>query len=392
MNLNHYKIVPRTRRIASSRIAAFLFVVLIQVTPGWAEERTRSLREAAAPHFSIGVGVDVNITERPGDWELLKRQFEFVTAENCMKVQRVQPTPGDFQFDAADRFVDFARQHDLKIVGHCLVWAKDDRTPSWFYQAGGTTASPDERLSRMKTHIETVVSRYKGKIAMWDVVNEALADGSGEYLRDSGWSRATGEEFIVKAFEYARVADPGAMLIYNDYRCDTDGKRAKLIRLAKMLKARSAPVDAIGLQGHYELDSVPYEGLEAMFKAMRELGLKVVVSELDIDVVPRGRWWAEDGRYREELASFDPYKDGCPPEVLQRQAEQYAKLFALFRKYSDTIERVSFWNLHDGQSWLNYFPWRRVNHPLLFDRRRMPKPAFRSVLAELSAPIPSRRK
>jgi endo-1,4-beta-xylanase len=121
-----------------------------------------------------------------------------------------------------------------------------------------------------------------------------------------------------------------------------------------------------------------------MLKAMQQLGLKVVVSELDIDVVKRGRWWADGGRYREELASYDPYRDGCPPDVLSRQAEQYAKLFQLFVKYGDVIERVSFWNLHDGQSWLNYFPWRRVNHPLLFDREQRRKPAFQAVARVLA--------
>jgi endo-1,4-beta-xylanase len=267
------------------------------------QESTTSLRTLAKPLFSIGVGVGVGITRRPEDWNLLNSQFGYVTAENCMKVAATQSEAGRFDFEAADRFVDFASRHDLNIVGHCLVWAKDDRTPEWFFQDGDEVALPELLLARMRTHIETVVKRYAGKIAMWDVVNEALADGSDGYLRDSGWSRATGEEFIVKAFEYAHAADPNAFLIYNDYRCDTDGKRGKLVRLARMLKSRHAPVDAIGLQGHYELDSVPYEGLEAMLEAMREIGFKVVVSELDIDVVTRGRWWADDGKYRAELAS-----------------------------------------------------------------------------------------
>jgi len=107
---------------------------------------------------------------------------------------------------------------------------------------------------------------------------------------------------------------------------------------------------------------------------------------LDIDVVPRGRWWADGGKYRAELAKLDPYREGCPPEILERQAEQYAQIFRLFRKYSDVVARVSFWNLHDGQSWLNTFPWTRVNHPLLFDREGKPKPAFHSVIAELQRP------
>jgi endo-1,4-beta-xylanase len=290
---------------------------------------------------------------------------------------------GEFRFDAADRFVEFAAEHNLEIVGHCLVWASDERTPEWFFKDGDDTATAELVLSRMEDHIKTVAGRYRGKVTSWDVVNEALADGTDGYLRDSGWTRATGEEFLVKAFEAARAADSGAMLIYNDYRCDTEDKRKKLLRLAKMFKSRSVPVDAIGFQGHYELDSVPYEGLEEMLQTMRELGFKVVFSELDIDVVTRSRWWADDGKYREGLASYNPYKDGCPPEVLDRQAEQYAELFRLFVKYDDVVERVTFWNLHDGQSWLNGFPWRRVNHPLLFDGNCEPKPAFDAVVGVL---------
>jgi len=173
------------------------------------------------------------------------------------------------------------------------------------------------------------------------------------------------------------------LLIYNDYNNELPSKRAKLIRLARSLTDRKVALHAIGLQGHYEIDRVPFDDLESTLAAVRELGLKAVVSELDIDVIPRARWWQDGGKYRDEMSKLDPYAEGCPPEILQRQAEQYGQLFRLFRKYSDVIARVSFWNLHDGQSWLNGFPWRRVNYPLLFDRAGQPKPAFDSVIAAL---------
>jgi endo-1,4-beta-xylanase len=143
------------------------------------------------------------------------------------------------------------------------------------------------------------------------------------------------------------------------------------------------------LQGHYEIDRIPFADIEETLIAMRELGLKVVVSELDIDVIPRGRWWADGGKHRDELSRFDPYREHCPPEVLRRQADQYGQLFRLFRKYSDVIARVWFWNLHDGQSWLNDFPWKRVNHPLLLDRNGQPKPAFDAVIAALKETLPA---
>lgn len=343
-----------------------------------------SLRAAAGGLFVVGVGLSDRIPERPSDWALLKAQFASVTPENCLKPNPVQVSEGQFNFRQPDAFVAFATSNDLQVVGHCLVWAKDDRTPPWFFQDGTNTAGRELLLARMKTHIGTVVGRYRGRMAEWDVVNEALDDGTN-FLRPSGWTAACGDKFIEEAFACAHAADPGAMLVYNDYNNELSGKREKLIRLIRMLRERKAPVHAIGLQGHYEIDRVPLAELETTLAAMRDLGVKVVISELDIDVIPRSRWWADGGKHREEMSQLDPYRGECPPEILQRQAEQYAQLFRLFRKYSDVIARVSFWNLHDGQSWLNYFPWQRVNHPLLFDRRGAPKPAFHAVLQALRA-------
>jgi endo-1,4-beta-xylanase len=341
-----------------------------------------ALKHAAAGLFPIGVAVGNGIAQRPADWPLITTQFDSVTAENCLKPDPVQREEGRFDFAEADALVQFAAERRLQVVGHCLVWAKDDRTPPWFYRDGARPADRELLLARMKAHIDAVVGRYRGRVAMWDVVNEALDDGSA-LLRPSGWSAACGDEFIVKAFEYAHAADPDALLTYNDYNTELPAKRAKLVELVRSLRARRAPIHAVGLQGHYEIDRLPLADLEATLVAMRELGVKVVVSELDIDVIPRGRWWADGGKYRDEMSKLDPYRDGCPPDVLQRQAEQYAQLFRLFRKHADTIARVTFWNLHDGQSWLNEFPWRRANHPLLFDRAGQPKPAFEAVIGAL---------
>ncbi len=339
-----------------------------------------TLKESAP--FPIGVGISDRIAAQSADWPLLKAQFTYTTPENCMKPDPIQREQGRWAWELPDSFVSFATSNTLKVVGHTLVWAKDDRTPPWFYLDGDQPASGDLLLQRMKNHIDTVVGRYRGRIAMWDVVNEALDDGTN-FLRPSGWTKACGEDFIVKAFEYAHAADPNALLIYNDYNNELPAKLPKMLRLIELLRAKNAPVHAIGLQGHYELDSVPFDALEKTLATMKSIGMKVVVSELDIDVIPRARWWANGGAERDALAKVNPYQDGCPPEVLQRQADQYARLFAVFRKYQDQILRVTFWNLHDGQSWLNYFPWRRVNYPLLFDRERQPKPAYDAVLREL---------
>ena len=343
----------------------------------------RSLKEAAGDRFKLGVGVSHVVLQQPANAALILRHFDILTPENCMKPQGIHPAEDKWNFIATDRFVDFARANQLEIVGHCLVWAKDDRTDQWMFREHGKPVSRETLLRRIETHINTVVQRYADATTMWDVVNEAIGDGSDGLLRDSVYSRTTGIEFIATAFKTARANDSDALLIYNDYNCHKPGKREKLIELLTQLRQKGAPVDAYGMQGHFELgdDSIPQ--LRETFDELRKLDIKIVVSELDIDVVTRGRWWADNGKYRDELATYDPYKDGIPQELQQKQIEQYVELFRLFDQYSDIIERVSFWNLHDGQSWLNYFPWRRANYPLLFDRNRKPKPAFDAVYALL---------
>jgi endo-1,4-beta-xylanase len=343
-----------------------------------------SLKVASQGKFEIGVGISDRIYEHPQDWDLLLKHFTIITPENCMKPQSLQRSLNERNFDVSDKFVAFAQEKKLRLVGHCLVWAKDDRTNDWYYKEGDAAASKEVLLARMKKDIQLQVGRYKGKIAMWDVVNEALDDGE-PYLRPSGWVTACGEDFIAEAFRAAHAADPEALLIYNDYNNELPAKREKMLKLIRSLQSQKVPLHAIGLQGHYEIDRIPLQEIEDTIVAVKALGLKVVVSELDIDVVPRGRWWADGGKYRDEMAKIDPYRDGCPPEILKRQAEQYAALFQIFNKHSDSILRVSFWNLHDGESWLNYFPWNRVNHPLLFDRNRLPKPAFQAVVDALQS-------
>lgn len=298
-----------------------------------------------------------------------------------MKPQSIHPGEEDWNFEASDRFVEYAKNMGLEVVGHCLVWAKDDRTDEWMMRGSdGEDVSKQVLLDRIQKHVQTVVSRYQETATMWDVVNEALADGSDGYLRESVYSRTTGIDFIETAFRTAKANDPDALLIYNDYNCHFPDKRQKLIRLLTELKARGVPVDAYGMQGHFELGDSSLEQLRETFNALRELDIQVVVSELDIDVVTRGRWWAEDGKYRDELKLYNPYQDGLPQDVQEKLNDQYAELFRLFIEYDDMIARVSFWNLHDGQSWLNDFPWQRTNYPLLFDRQLQAKPAYDRVI------------
>lgn len=366
------------------RFAVFVFVVFASLLQ--AEER--SLKKVAGDRFKIGVGVSHRVLENPDDAALIRQNFGILTPENCMKPQGIQPREGEWNFAPTDQFMDFVRANELEAVGHCLVWAKDDRTHQWMKVEKGKPVPRETLLKRIETHVDTVTKRYASAVTMWDVVNEALSDGdSDELLRDSVYSRTTGIDFIVTAFKTARANDPDALLIYNDYNGHKPDKRKKLLTLLKKLKEAGAPVDAYGMQGHFEFGDESLGQLRETFDELRKIGIKVVVSELDIDVVTRGKWWADDGAHREELAQHDPFAEGLTEAQQKQLSAEYLALFQLFHDYRDIIERVSFWNLHDGQSWLNYFPWNRTNHPLLFDRERRPKSCFDAVHSFLSTGI-----
>ena len=344
-----------------------------------AKNDERSLKQAAGNRFKMGVGVSHEVLSDVADANLIRQHFDILTPENCMKPQSIHPGEDRWNFESTDKFYEFASTNNLEVVGHCLVWAKDDRTDAWMMEEQGKPTTRETLLRRIEDHVNTVVTRYADATTMWDVVNEAVSDTGDELLRDSIYSRTTGMDFIDTAFRAARAKDPTALLIYNDYNEYKPGKREKVIELLTQLKARGTPVDAYGMQGHFELGEDNLQQLKETFDALRKLGLKVVVSELDIDVVTRGRWWADGGKFRDELSKFDPYKTELPADIEMKQIAQYSELFKLFLENQDIIARISFWNLHDGQSWLNYFPWQRTNYPLLFDRQRQPKPTFDAV-------------
>lgn len=324
--------------------------------------------------FAIGAaipGADLTGEEKA----LLFRHFGTVTPENCLKPQPVHPEEGRYHFGAGDQLVELARSNGLSVNGHTLVW--HSQCPDWFFVDSGKPAEREVVLKRMREHIATVAGHYAGKMASWDVVNEALDDGK-EYLRKSKWLMGIGEDFIAEAFIAARKADPTADLIYNDYGIEAGAKREKALRLVRDLKHRKAPITGVGIQGHWSLDYLPLNDIEEAIIAFHSEGLKVAITELDIDVVTKSTLGA-DVNIREKNTG-DPFANGLPPEIQNRLKERYTQLFALFLKHSDKISRVTFWGLHDGRSWLNSWPRRRTNHPLLFDRRLQAKPALTAVL------------
>jgi endo-1,4-beta-xylanase len=245
----------------------------------------------------------------------------------------------------------------------------------------GNLVDRDTLLGRMRSHIHTVVGRYKGRIQSWDVVNEALdEDGT---LRKSLWLKIIGPDYIARAFQFAHEADPGAMLNYNDYSLEGEAKRNGAMELIRGLKAQGIPVASIGLQGHDHLGWPSVEAEDATITAFASLGVKVAITELDIDVLPPAtlKQTADVALSAQARAELDPYSQGLPDAVEQKLAQRYASLFAVFLKHRDVVARVTFWGVTDGESWLNDWPVKgRASYPLLFDRNGQPKPAFAAVI------------
>jgi endo-1,4-beta-xylanase len=369
----------------SAKCCLLFTVALLADAPGLASDyksdTSASLKAKFGSRFAVGVALGGRVPNdyAVGERKLILEQFGSVTPENCMKMTEIQPREGEFRFEHADALVAFAQQNRLEVIGHTLIWAKDERTPAWVFLDGAKPAAAELVLERMRAHIHAVVSRYRGRVASWDVVNEVLDDGE-TYLRPSRWLKILGPDLVAEAFRCAHEADPDALLVYNDYNVEMPKKREKLLRLIRELRDKNVPLGAIGIQGHWEVDRVPFRDIEALLAAMKEYKLNVMISELDLGVVPRGGWWADGGKHREEISRTDPLAGGCPPELLERQARQYAELFRLFCDRSESIGRVTFWDLHDGRSWLNAFPWKHAEYPLLFDRKATPKSAFRAVM------------
>jgi endo-1,4-beta-xylanase len=297
-----------------------------------------------------------------------------------MKWALIHPEPNKYDFAAADRYVEFGQKNKMFIIGHTLVW-QNQIPGSAFNDKDGKLLSRDAMLERMKDHIFTVVGRYKGKVKGWDVVNEALSDEGP--LRNTNWVKTIGEDFIAKAFEYAHQADPDAELYYNDFSLDKPSKRDACVKLVKDLKAKGLRIDGVGIQGHWAMTYPIREELEAFINAVSALGVKVMVTELDIDVLPSANQYrGADITVKVELQKeLNPYVNGLPDEMQQKLAARYAEIFGILLANKEKIERVTFWGVYDKTSWLNSWPVRgRTSYPLLFDREYKPKPAFDAVV------------
>jgi len=370
------------------RFLAFVGIVTIAARSVRAEATPLGLKDAYRDAFLVGVAINGWQSEDrdPKATALIEQDFNSVTPDNALKWDATEPSEGKFTFDAGDRFVAFAERHHIVAIGHNLCW--HSQLPAWVSRpaTGQAQVTREVILERLHRHITEVAGHFKGHIRGWDVVNEAIRDGNGEY-RDSVFYRVLGKDFLVQAFKWAREADPQAELYYNDYNLDQDDKkRATAIELVKYLRSQGAPIDGIGLQGHYNLTYPTLTKIDETIRMFSELGLKVEITELDIMAVTRaeisgavdaGGSAAGKGAAADRRLIWGRSKPPHPlsPELQQQQAKRYEDIFAIFLKYRAAIGRVTVWGLRDADS------WRRYSSPVLFDDDYRPKPAYQAVLS-----------
>lgn len=337
-----------------------------------ADNGPASLKDAYNGYFTIGVAVNQRNISDPTQIELIKKQFNSITAENDMKSGEVHPSEGVWKWERADKVANFCRQNGIKLRGHCLVW--HSQFCNWmFNDKNGKLVKKEVFYARLRDHIHTVVSRYKDIVYAWDVVNEAMSDGGGRGFggnepnpyRQSQLYNLCGDEFIAKAFEYAHEADPNAILFYNDYNAATPAKRDRIYNMVKKMQDAGVPITGIGMQGHYNIYGPSEEDVDAALTKYSELVKHIHITELDI-------------RCNQEMGGQLQFSRGeksvMPGYISTLQEDQYARIFRVFRKHKDVIDNVTLWNLCDADSWVGV-----NNHPLPFDENLKPKKAYYAI-------------
>nr|WP_319399599.1 endo-1,4-beta-xylanase [uncultured Carboxylicivirga sp.] len=350
------------------------------------EVKEVSLKDALNSQFLIGTALNTNhiFGKDSAGVAIIKKHFNAIVAENCMKSEVIHPKEDEYNFTKADRFIEFGEQNNMFIIGHTLIW--HSQAPAWFFvDDEGNDVSRDVLIERMKKHIHTVVGRYKGRVKGWDVVNEAIED-NGEW-RKSKFYTIIGEDYIKLAFQFAHEADPDAELYYNDYSMFHKGRQQGVERLIKMLREDSLRIDAIGMQAHYGLNYPSLSQMDEAISFFSGLGVKVMITELDLSILPSpyetmGANVADRFAYRE---SMDPYKNGLSDSISQVFNQRYMDFFQLFMKHHKDISRVTLWGVTDADSWKNDWPIKgRTDYPLLFDRNYQAKPFVDELIDRVS--------
>ena len=370
------------KQLSYFAIYLFAFAILTACSSTNKQTEESSLARTFGDQFLIGAALNTShfTGQNPQATDIIKRHFNSIVAENCMKHEEIHPEENRYNFNEADSFIDFGQKHGMSIIGHCLIW--HSQCASWFYtDEKGNLASPEVLKKRMKDHITTLVSRYKGKVKGWDVVNEAIVE-DGSY-RKTPFHEILGEEFIPLAFQYAHEADPDAELYLNDYGMNVPGRRDAYVRLIKDLQQRGIRIDAIGMQGHMGMDYPTLAEFETSLLAFSGTGIKVMITEWDMSALPTVRQTANISDTLAFRKAMNPYPNGLPDSVSTAWNQRMKDFFHLFLKHADKITRVTAWGVTDGESWKNDFPVRgRTEYPLLFDRSYQPKPFVKELLKE----------
>ena len=333
-----------------------------------AKEELPSLKDIYADKFDFGTAVPQTAFSSAKLQVLILKQFNILTPENELKPDSVLDVQGSkklveetgdetqvaVHLDAAGPLLDFAQKYHLKVHGHVLVW--HSQTPGAFFHEGYDAKNPqvsrDVMLARLENYIKAVFeateAQYPGVIVSWDVLNEAIDDGTNK-LRNSNWKKIIGEDYPNYAFAYARKYAPESVrLYYNDYNTAIPGKLAGIVTLLKSLIG-DGNIDGYGFQMHHSVGFPSMSQIKAAVERIEQLGLRLRVSELDVGV------------------------SGNTEAAFKKQAEFYANLMKLLIKHSDSFEAVQVWGLNDQMS------WRSKDYPLLFDGKGNPKPAFWAV-------------
>ncbi|NJB71751.1 endo-1,4-beta-xylanase [Saonia flava] len=372
-------------------LTAFLTLVGCAETETKEKTETKSsLKEAYDGAFLIGSALNGAIVsgEDKVSQDIVLEQFNTITIENAMKAGPINPEPGIYNYGPADDYVAFGEKNNMFIIGHTLVW--HNQTPAWFFQdENGNPNTPEAQKERLRSHIETIAGRYAGKVHAWDVVNEVI-DNDGSY-RPTTWVNGigNGDELVKLSFKYASEYAPDTELYYNDFNAWRPEKRDGIVRLVRMLQKEGIRIDGVGIQGHWGLNYPKTEYIEAAIDSFASLGVKVMITELDVDVLPLtkegqiiGTGMLHPQYQLEEFREFlNPYPDSLPAAQQKELADRYAELFGIFYKKRDKIDRVTLWGVHDDMSWKNGYPIaNRTNYTLLYNREKKPKLAQKAVL------------
>jgi endo-1,4-beta-xylanase len=373
--------MKRIKKISYVILASFIICMIScanRVYVSYSKEITLSSHFKGLFHLGAAINEDIILGNDQKSQTIVSSEFNSITPENSLKWMFLQPEPNRFNFEVADKYVELGLKNNMYIVGHALVWHSQLADFMQIVDAA------DEMQQYVTNHVNTVVSRYRGKIDAWDVVNEAFnEDGS---LRKSVFYNNMGEDYIEAVFKLAQKADPQADLIYNDYNVYKPKKRAGILKMVKKFKSNGVKIDGVGVQAHWDLKSPSLYQIEQIILDVHAAGVPVSFTELDISVLPNP-WKMVGAEVTQNFSQFEgdpkmsPYPNKLPTKVQKQLAKRYHDIFKLFVKHSDKISRVTFWGVMDKHSWLNDWPIKgRTNYPLLFDRNYNPKPAYKSVL------------